>query len=173
MKKKIVLLLSLATMSILLIACSDASVDSGGGVEKQQDSEIFIEPEQEEEKVVVSDLLTCPQFTAEPETAFRVNQISLTAKEHAANLTEDQTAQIISIIREADHNFYNGSEEMEKFMWYGFLLDYKYNDSDPRSQLGTDLCQAIKYVYSNVESVLDDSTHKNLLQIDKTLETIH
>ena len=44
--------------------------------------------------------------------------------------------------------------------------------SDPRSELGTDLCQAIKYVYRNAETVLDDATQENLQQIDKDLENI-
>lgn len=52
------------------------------------------------------------------------------------------------------------------------LLDSKYDDSDPRSQLGTDLYQAIKYVYRNIETVLDDSTQENLYQIDKDLAQI-
>ena len=101
-----------------------------------------------------------------------VDQIALTAKENAANLTDEQALEIINVIKGAEHKFYNSTEDMEKFMWYGYLLEYKYDDSDPRSILGTDLYQAIKYVYRDVESVLDDSTHENLKQIDKDLEAI-
>ena len=124
------------------------------------------------EEIVVSDLLTCPAFSAEQNTSEMIDQIAATAETNAESLTDEQADEIINAIREADHNFYNGPEEMEKYMWYGYLLDYKYDDSDPRSSLGTDLCQAIKYVYRGAEDVLDDATHENLLQIDKDLEAI-
>ena len=124
------------------------------------------------DKIEVSDYLSRPDFTAEPKSNEMIDQIATTAKSSASKLTDEQAGEIINAIREADHNFYNGPEEMEKYMWYGYLLDYKYDDSDPRSTLGTDLCQAIKYVYRDEESVLDDATHENLLQIDKDLEAI-
>lgn len=130
------------------------------------------EERQDDDKIEVTDFLTCPTFAAEKNSNAMVDQIAATAKENATNLTDEQAAEIISAISAADHKFYNGPEEMEKYMWYGYLLDYKYDDSDPRSSLGTDLCQAIKYVYRKAETVLDDSTHENLLQIDKDLEAI-
>lgn len=125
-----------------------------------------------EEIVVASDFLTRPAFSAEQNTSEMIDQIATTAKANAESMTDEQAGEIINAIREADHKFYNGPEEMEKYMWYGYLLDYKYDDSDPRSILGTDLCQAIKYVYRNSETVLDDATHENLLQIDEDLEAI-
>ena len=102
-----------------------------------------------------------------------VDQIASTAKDHASELTDDQANQIIEIIKNADHHFYNGPEEMEKYMWYGYLLDYKYDDSDPRSELGMDLYQAIKYVYRGAENVTDDATKENLDQIDDDLSRIN
>lgn len=124
------------------------------------------------EEIVVSDFLACPAFNAEQKTSEMIDQIAATAEANAESMTDEEADEIINAIREADHNFYNGPEEMEKYMWYGYLLDYKYDDSDPRSTLGTDLCQAIKYVYRNDETVLDDATHENLLQIDEDLESI-
>ena len=37
---------------------------------------------------------------------------------------------------------------------------------------GTDLVQAIKYVYRGAENVTDDATIENLRQIDKDLDNI-
>lgn len=150
-------------------------IPDGWFIEIQEPTHISLilsEKESDNTFIDVSDLLTCPTFTAEKNSSAMVDQIAFTAKEYASTLSDEQANEIINIIREADHKFYNGPEEMEKFMWYGYLLDYKYDDSDPRSELGTDLCQAIKYVYRNVETVLDDATHENLLQIDKSLEQI-
>ena len=123
-------------------------------------------------EIVVSDFLARPDFSAEQNTSEMIDQIATTAEANAESMTDEQAGKIINAIREADHKFYNGPEEMEKYMWYGYLLDYKYDDSDPRSSLGTDLCQAIKYVYRGAETVVDDATHENLLQIDKDLEAI-
>lgn len=145
----------------------------GWFIEIQEPTHIsLVKIESHNNVINVSDLLICPTFTAEKNSTAMVDQIASTAKEYADTLSDEQANEIIGIIREADHKFYNGPDEMEKFMWYGYLLDYKYDDSDPRSELGTDLCQAIKYVYRNVESVLDDSTHENLLQVDESLEQI-
>ncbi|HJC91984.1 MAG TPA: hypothetical protein H9695_13645 [Candidatus Mediterraneibacter excrementigallinarum] len=124
------------------------------------------------EEIVVSDFLARPDFNAEQNTSEMIDKIAATAKANVESMTDEQADEIVNAISEADHNFYNGPEEMEKYMWYGYLLDYKYDDSDPRSTLGTDLCQAIKYVYRNDETVLDDATHENLLQIDEDLESI-
>lgn len=129
-------------------------------------------PASSDEEIKVSDYLSRPEFTAEQKSSEMIDQIAKTAELNASKMTDEQADEIINAIREADHNFYNGPEEMEKYMWYGYLLDYKYDDTDPRSTLGTDVCQAIKYVYRDVESVLDDATHENLLQIDKDLEAI-
>lgn len=51
-----------------------------------------------------------------------MDQFAFTAQDYAPTLTDEQTSQITSATREADHKFYNGPEEMEKYMWYGYLL---------------------------------------------------
>lgn len=121
------------------------------------------------DSIEVSDFTVCPSFTAEQGTTEMVDQISLVAKNNVDRMTDDDVSNIIKIISDADHKFYNGPEEMERFMWYGYLLDHKFDDSDPRSALGMDLYQAIKYVYRGIETVLDDATHENLAQIDVDL----
>lgn len=137
-----------------------------------QSDNITSDSESQTESTMISDFLTCPIFTAEENTTEMIDEISKLAKANASNMTDEQATEIISSIKAADHQFYNSPKAMEKYMWYGYLLDYKYADSDARSELGTDLVQAIKYVYRNLETVLDDATHENLLQIDKDLEQI-
>lgn len=113
-----------------------------------------------------------PDFTAEKNSSEMVEQIARTAKSNIDKFSDANADDIIEIIRKAEHNFFTSTDEMEKFMWYGFLLDYKYDDSDPRSELGTDLTQAIKYVYRFIDSIYDDATQENLRQIDKDLSRI-
>lgn len=164
MKKIVVLMLS------LVLCFAFWGCDSGEN--NTNSTEATKETASAEPEIEVSDLLICPEFTAEKNSSAMVDQIALTAKGYANDLTDEQAEEIISSIRSADHNFYNGPEEMEKYMWYGYLLDYKYDDSDPRSILGSDLCQAIKYVYRNEGTVIDDSTRENLSQIDDDLANL-
>ena len=167
MKRKIFVLI-LAT-SLFISGCTDSEESTSEQVTEEIVQEI---PKDNVQDVIVGNLLECPKFTADQNTSAMVDQIALTAKAHAENLTDEEASKIIQIIKETDHKFYDGSDKMELFMWYGYLLDYKFDDSDARSQLGTDLCQAIKYVYRDVETVLDDSTQENLSQIDEILDSI-
>lgn len=162
MKKKVLSLLAITVLILAFTACGDdvSKDDAATDVPKV------------EKTIDVTDPMSLPAFTAGQNTTEMVDQIGATANDYADKLTDSQADQIIAAIRVADHNFYNGPEEMEKYMWYGHLLDAKYDDSDARSLLGADLVQAIKYVYRGSESVLDDSTHENLLQIDKDLSEI-
>lgn len=171
MKKKFLVIMMATLMSLSAAACSSESTTDEPDT---QSNEVVVTDDTttSDDEITVSDYLTCPEFTAEQNTSEMVDQIAQVAKDNASEMTDEEATEIINAIRKADHNFYNGPEEMEKYMWYGYLLDYKYDDSDPRSSLGTDLCQAIKYVYRGAESVLDDATHENLLQIDKDLEEI-
>lgn len=175
-KGKIILVVIAAFLAIGIISgvIHNLTGTTSDNLEDANTSNIVADstPTSPDEEIKVSDYLSRPEFTAEQKSSEMIDQIAKTAELNASEMTDEQADEIINTIREADHNFYNGPEEMEKYMWYGYLLDYKYDDSDPRSTLGTDLCQAIKYVYRDAESVLDDATHENLLQIDKDLEAI-
>jgi len=125
------------------------------------------------DSIQVSDYLKRPKFSAKPNTDNMVLQISHVAKLNIDYFTSSDAKKIISKKKKAKHDFYGSAKEMEKYMWYGFLLDYKYDDSDPRSELGTDLTQAIKYVYRGHEKETDAGTKENLRQIDKDLSRIY
>ena len=121
---------------------------------------------------VTGDLLQTPAFTAEPNTSKMTDQIALTAKASAEKLSDDQVNAIINDIRSANHNFYADEASMLKYMWYGYLLDYKFEDSNARSSLGQDVCQAVKNIYRNTDTLESDATQANFRQIDKSLQRI-
>ena len=52
------------------------------------------------------------------------------------------------------------------------MLDYGYDDFDPKSELGVDTYQAIKYVYRGTETVDSDHAQANIYQIGKDLAAI-
>lgn len=101
-----------------------------------------------------------------------VDKLASIAKNDALSLNEDDVKQIIDIIRKHFPDYYDDEKYMELYIYYGYLLDYVFDDSDPRSSLGTNLVQAIKYVYREAESIDDDHTQENLKQIQKNLENI-
>lgn len=169
MKKQLLIAFLAVSLATSTMACGSDDT----ATETQEETVVSDETEQSENEIIVGNLLELPAFTAEQNTSAMVDQIAFTAKDYADSLTDAEADEIISIIRETDHKYYDGSEKMELFMWYGYLLDYKYDDSDTRSELGTDLCQAIKYVYRGAELATDDSTLENLSQIDEHLENLN
>lgn len=108
----------------------------------------------------------------EKNTNAALDKIIEIAKNDSASVSEAQINNAIAAIRNNYPQYYNGPECMELYLYYGYLLDYTFDDSDPRSELGMDTYQAIKYVYRNVETVLDSSTKANLDQIEKDLQYI-
>lgn len=121
---------------------------------------------------ITGDLLQTPTFTAEPRTSKMVDQIALTAKANAGNLNDDQVNAIINDVRSVNHNFYSDEPSMLKYMWYGYLLDYKFEDNNARSSLGQDVYQAVKNIYRNTDTLESDATQANFRQIDKSLQEI-
>lgn len=58
-------------------------------------------------------------------------------------------------------------------MYYGYLLEYGYKDTNKAyAELGMDAYQVVKYVYRGAEKVEDISTQENLKQIVKDLANI-
>lgn len=121
---------------------------------------------------ITGDLLQTPTFTAEPRTSKMVDQIALTAKANAGNLNDDQVNAIINDVRSVNHNFYSDEPSMLKYMWYGYLLDYKFEPNTPRQLLGQYLYQSIKNVYRGVETAESGITQANFPQIDEELQKI-
>lgn len=112
------------------------------------------------------------QTELEPNSSAMVDSIASRAKEAAqAGITDEQRDEAVNFIAEHYPDFYADNETMERAMYYGYLLEYAYQD-DPNSiypYLGQDTYQAIKYVYRNVETVEDEATQLNLEQIEEEL----
>ena len=120
---------------------------------------------------------SAPNVTeAAPNTSAKVDALALEAKAAVANgFTDKQRDEAVGFIVENYPNYYEGNELMEQAITYGYLLEYAYKDNDVArdyAELGMDLVQAVKYVYRGVESVLDDATRENLLQVRETLERL-
>ena len=111
---------------------------------------------------------------AETGTSARVDEIAIQAKRDSNNVNESIKSEAVSFIKNNRKNFYKDTETMEKAMYYGYLLEYAFEDSDrDLANLGQDVYQAIKYVYRGVENIEDEATQENLRQIEEDLQKIN
>lgn len=111
---------------------------------------------------------------AEANTSAKVDEIARQAKADAQSIDETKTNEAISYIRNNYPNYFDNNETMETAMYYGYLLEYAYADTNELyMQLGMDTYQSIKYVYRGVEKVEDNATQENLAQIKESLDGIN
>ena len=105
-----------------------------------------------------------------------VDYIASQAKEDANQFNANHKKSALHFINENREDFFKDNETMETGIYYGFLLEYAYeNDTLNKAyyQCGMDLEQAIKYVYRGAESKDSESVLENLRQVDKSLEEIN
>ena len=123
---------------------------------------------------ISSDNNTTETTELEKGTSAKVDEIALQAKQDADSMNELIKNEAVSFIKNNRKNFYKDSETMEQAMYYGYLLEYAFRDSDKDlARLGQDVYQAVKYVYRGVENVEQESTQENLKQIEEDLQRIN
>ena len=108
----------------------------------------------------------------EKNTSAMVDYIASQAKEDANQFNANHKKSALHFINENREDFFKDNETMETGIYYGFLLEYAYeNDTLNKAyyQCGMDLEQAIKYVYRGAESKDSESVLENLRQVDKSL----
>ena len=169
MKKLVCILLALLIMTPVLAACSSEETD----VPSSSD---LIPTEETYEPQLFNHLASSDELQSvlvkEKGTSARVDELASYGKATVGHLGVFAADDAMAAIRVAYPDFYASTEEMELYMFYGYYLDYAFDDGTPQSELGTDLCQAIKYVYRGAEKVEDASTQSNLEQIAKSLTQI-
>ena len=146
--------------------------------ETKTETEVKEDVPAEKEETVVDDRFT---ITSEQNTTAAVNELYNKAKEKATTATEDDLKEAIKFINDNYNNYWVDNDIMQKTMYYGSLLECMTVDkakSDSNSvertiyDLGSDVVQAVKYVYRKAETVEDESTQSNLKQIKKGLDSL-
>lgn len=132
--------------------------------------------EQTTDQVQTKDTQSGTNTEPEANTSAKVDAIALDAKAAAKEgITDEEREEAMNFIVEHYPDYYVDNEIMEQTMFYGFQLDYAFQDdvsNEDYAKLGTDVVQAVKYVYRSVEKVEDDATQLNLEQIKKGLEIL-
>lgn len=105
-------------------------------------------------------------------TTAMVDYICSEAKKKAQTATEADEQEAIKCLSDNIDTCFSSNEVMEKFMYYGALLDYMYEDSETKSQLGFNALKTVKYVYRGEEKILDKTTQDNLQKTKDLLSAI-
>lgn len=161
-KNMLFVLFSAAVLLVSSTGCSVTNIDTSSTTDQPTTATATIEA-------------TAPTENSEPEhgTSAYVDYIAAKAKEDAITATDEQLQEAVDWLKNNTSNYFSGEENMEKTMYYGELLEYKYKGSgNDYEKVGWQAFKTIKYVYRGVESVLDQVTHDNLMELQDMVEAL-
>lgn len=161
--KKSIIILMLLLLCITFTACNN----------NESNTQILNNTIEKENEIINEYNTENTTIEAQQNTSQKVDEIAKRAKKDAENITPEKQKEALQYIKNNKSNFFKSNEVMEQSMYYGYLLEYAYKNSDKSyAKLGQDVYQAIKYVYRGIEKVEDSATQENLQQIEKDLKQI-
>lgn len=122
-----------------------------------------------------SEETTVSEPAPEPNTSAMVDYISRQAKQDSKTADNVKLNEAVSFIKSNYPNYFADNSTMEQTMYYGYLLEYAYqNDSSNKTlaNLGQDAYQVVKYVYRGAETTDSESVQSNLKQIKNALDML-
>ena len=119
---------------------------------------------------IVNDKL---KLRAAQNTSEAVDEIITISKKDAQRLSDSDSKvkEAIIFINNNYNNYWSDNNKMEKTIYYGALLG-NLNGNEHMKKLGDNSVKVVKYVYTNVKKIEDESTQANLVQIKKSLDLI-
>lgn len=113
------------------------------------------------------------KLRAAPNTSEAVDEIIAISKKDAQRLSvsNSEIKEAIIFINNNYNNYWSDNNTMGKAIYYGALLENS-NSDEHMKKLGNDTVKVVKYVYTKVEKIEDESTQANLVQIKKSLDLI-
>ena len=161
-----------SAITACVIAFSVVSCGGDQKVEKKNETQVIKQADQLAKTVNIDEHLAAALAGTEQSRTGRHDAIASLAKKDAQSGDPGQYVAAIEHIRTVYPNFYKDAATMEKTLYYGYLLDYLFQDSDPRSKLGWDTVAAIKYVYRGHEKVEDEAPQNRLKKIKMDLQRL-
>jgi hypothetical protein len=134
-----------------------------------------VETNENLKETVISETTIKTELTepSEHNTGAYVDYLALKAKADIGTLTDEELREVINWIKEHKKDLFLDNETMEKAMYYGELLEYKYKGTENEyEKLGWQMFKTIKYVYRGEESVDNDTTQNNLTELIEIIENI-
>lgn len=176
-RKKDIAVYALGVLSALLLVGYASTSDSGSAAPATE-TVVTSTPEATPEPTITAESTptATPEPTPAPNTSEMVDYIAQQAKTSAEESVSDaKRDEAVEYIRANYPNYYSDNAAMEKAMYYGYYLEYAYEEngsSDPYAVLGMNTYQAVKYVYRGAETVDAQSTQENLGQIAENLAAL-
>ena len=108
-------------------------------------------------------------------TSAKADSIARKARDTANSATDEDISTAYEYIKANYTNCFKDSTTMEQMMYYGWLLEYKYEGDTEKQDyytLGQNAEQLAKYVYRGSDTADSDSTKANIEQVGKSIDTI-
>ena len=145
---------------ISMTACGNTSVESSNASEIEEN---------------ITEEITTEAIATEPEhgTSAYVDYLAFKAKDDAETASNEQLQEAVDWLKNNTAAYFSTEENMEKTMYYGQLLEYKYKGTENEyEKIGWQAFKTVKYVYRGAESVSDDVTQNNLLELQEMAENL-
>lgn len=113
-----------------------------------------------------------PEAQAAPNSFSQVASITRQARDAANAATEHDISTAYEYIKANYTDCFKDNATMEQMMYYGWLLEYTYEDNTEKQDyytLGQDAEQLVKYVYRGADTTDSDSTKASMEQIQHTI----
>ena len=109
------------------------------------------------------------------DTSAQADSIARKARDTANSATDEDISTAYEYIKANYTDCFKDSTTMEQMMYYGWLLEYKYEGDTEKQDyytLGQNAEQLAKYVYRGSDTADSDSTKANIEQVGKSIDAI-
>ncbi len=109
------------------------------------------------------------------DTSAQADSIARKARDAANSATDEDISTAYEYIKANYTDCFKDSTTMEQMMYYGWLLEYKYEGDTEKQDyytLGQNAEQLAKYVYRGSDTADSDSTKANIEQVGKSIDAI-
>lgn len=108
-------------------------------------------------------------------TSAQADSIARKARDAANSATDEDISTAYAYIKANYTDCFKDDTTMEQMMYYGWLLEYKYEGDTEKQDyytLGQNAEQLAKYVYRGSDTADSDSTKANIEQVVKSIDAI-
>ncbi len=109
------------------------------------------------------------------DTSAQADSIARKARDAANSATDEDISTAYEYIKANYTDCFKDDTTMEQMMYYGWLLEYKYEGDTEKQDyytLGQNAEQLAKYVYRSSDTADSDSTKANIEQVGKSIDAI-
>ncbi len=114
--------------------------------------------------------ITTEEVSVSQNSTAMVDKIINQAKDDSKTATDEEINAALDYLHKNINHCFDSNEAMENFIYYGALLDSKFEDDNELSVIGFQAVKTVKYVYRGVEAISDPVTAGNVKELREMLE---